>query len=218
MKIITLVKKDLYVNLPIQGIIQTTKLWLNKNINDNELIKQTLYILETNMKQNYFQYNERLFQPEKGIAMSSPISSIMAEVYLQYIEETYVKQWLDSKEITYYKRYVDDILIIYDQSKTNEQTVLHQINKIDENLQFKMSTEENNTINYLDISIRRNNNNIDLNIYRKPTSTDTTIQFSSNHPYEHKIVAFRYYIRRMTTLPITEKSKQEEWKNNTYYS
>ena len=65
MKIITLVKKDLYVNLPIQGIIQTTKLWLNKNINDNELIKQTLYILETNMKQNYFQYNERLCQPEK---------------------------------------------------------------------------------------------------------------------------------------------------------
>ena len=56
------------------------------------------------MKQNYFQYNERLFQPEKGIAMGSPISSIMAEVYLQYMEETYVKQWLDSKEIIYYKR------------------------------------------------------------------------------------------------------------------
>ena len=74
-----------------------------------------------------------------------------------------------------------------------------------------MSTEENNTINYLDISIHRNNNNIDLNIYRKPTSTDTTIQFSSNHPYEHKIVAFRYYIHRMITLPITQKSKQE-WK------
>ena len=74
-----------------------------------------------------------------------------------------------------------------------------------------MSTEENNTINYFDISIRRNNN-MDLNIYRKPTSTDTTIQFSSNHPYEHKIAAFRYYIHRMITLPITEKSKQEEWK------
>ena len=83
------------------------------------------------MKQNYFQYNEQLCQPEKGIAMGSPISSIMAEVYLQYIEETYVKQWLDSKEITYFKRYVDDILIIYDQNKTNEQTILHQINKTD---------------------------------------------------------------------------------------
>jgi len=75
----------------------------------------------------------------------------------------------------------------------------------------------------LDIAIHRNNSNIEISIYRKPTSTDTTIQFSSNHPYEHKIAAFRYYIHRMITLPITEKSKQEEWaaiitiaKNNGY--
>ena len=53
---------------------------------------------------------------------------------------------------------------------------------------------------------------MDVSIYRKPTCTDTTIQFSSNHPYEHKIAAFRYYIHRMITLPITKKSKQEEWK------
>ena len=168
-------------------------------------------MLETIMKQNYFQYNERLFQPEKGIAMGFPISIIMAEVYLQYIEETYVKQYLDNKEITYYKSYFDDILIIYDQNKINEQTILHRINKIDINFQFKISTEENNTINYLDISIHRNNN-IGLIIYRNPTSTDITIQFSSNRPYEHKTAAFRYYIHRMITLPITEKSKQEEWK------
>ena len=135
----------------------------------------------------------------------------------------YIKQWLDSKEIIYYKRHVDDILIMYDQNRTNEQTILHHINTIDRNLQFKMSTEENNTINYLDISIHRNNNNIGLNIYRKPTSTDTTIHFTSNHPHEHKIAAFRPYIHRMITLPITEKSKQEEWntiltttKNNGY--
>jgi len=75
-----------------------------------------------------------------------------------------------------------------------------------------MSTEENNIINYLDINTHRNNNNIDISIYRKPTGTDTTIQFSLNHPYEHKIAAFKYYIHRMLTLPIMEESKQEEWK------
>ena len=128
MRTITVDIKDLYVNLPIQGIIRTTKFWLNKNINDSELIIQASYMLETIMKQNYFQYKEQFFQPKKGIAMDSPISSTMAEVYLQYIEETYVKQWLDSKEIAYYKRYVDDIVIIHDQSKTNEHTILHEIN------------------------------------------------------------------------------------------
>ena len=79
------------------------------------------------------------------------------------------------QEMACYKRYVDDILIIYDQSKTNGHTIAHEINKIDMNLQIKMSTEENNTISYLDISIHRNNNNMDISIYRKPTCTDTTI-------------------------------------------
>jgi hypothetical protein len=56
-------------------------------------------MLQTIMKQNYVQYNDKFFQPEKGIAIGSPISSTTAEVYLRYIQETYVKQWLDSKEI-----------------------------------------------------------------------------------------------------------------------
>jgi len=95
---------------------------------------------------------------------------------------------------------------------TNEQTILEEINKIDQNLQFKTSTEENNIINYLDTTIHRNNNNIDISIYRKPTGTDITIQFSLNHLYEHKIAAFKYHTHRMLTLPIKEESKQEEWK------
>jgi len=75
-----------------------------------------------------------------------------------------------------------------------------------------MSIEEKNILNYLDITIHRNNNYIDISIYRKPTGIHTTNQFSSNHPHEHKIAAFKYHIHRMLTLPITEESKQEEWK------
>ena len=33
--------------------------------------------------------------------MGSPISSTMAETYLQYLEETYIKHWLDSTEIMF---------------------------------------------------------------------------------------------------------------------
>ena len=127
------------------------------------------------------------------------------------------------QKIVCYKQYVDDILIIYSQNKTKEQTILEEINKTDQNLQFKMSSEENNIINYSNITIHRNNNNNDRSIYRKPIGTDITIQFSSNHPYEHKIAAFNYYIHRMLTLPITEESKRVEWetiitmtKNNGY--
>jgi hypothetical protein len=50
---------------------------------------------------------------------------------------------------------VDDILIIYNQNNTNEQDILNHANNINKHLQFKLSTEENNLINYLDLSIYR---------------------------------------------------------------
>ena len=56
-RIITLDIKDLYVNLPIQNILRIMKFWLNKHNCDNTTTEQTLYLLKTILKQNYFQYN-----------------------------------------------------------------------------------------------------------------------------------------------------------------
>jgi len=56
--------------------------------------------------------------------MGSPISGMLAEIYLQYFEETYVTHCLEKKEITYYKRYVHDILITFDQNKIHEHTTI----------------------------------------------------------------------------------------------
>jgi predicted nucleotidyltransferase component of viral defense system len=86
---------------------------------------------------------------------------------------------------------VDDILIIYDQNRTNEDSSRNIINNNDEQLEFKVSGEENRIINYLDLSINRNTNNLDLSIYRKPTYMDITIHFSSNHPLDHRLAAFQ---------------------------
>jgi len=151
--LITLDIKDLYVNLPVQGIIQITKFWLNKDSCDNTITEQTLHILEIILEQNYFQYNGQYYQPDKSIAMGSPISSTLAEIYLLYLEEIYVKLWLENREIILYKRYIDDILIIYDQTKTDETTIYNTINNNGKHLEFKIAGKDNNTISYLDLSI-----------------------------------------------------------------
>jgi hypothetical protein len=108
-RIITLDIKDLYVNLSIKNILRITEFWLNKGNQDRVTTQQTLYLLEVILKQNYFQYYNQFYQPNKGIAMGSPISGMLAEIYLQYLEETYVKHCLENKKITYYK----DMSMIY---------------------------------------------------------------------------------------------------------
>jgi len=58
----------------------------------------------------------------------------------------------------------------------------------------------------------RNPTKLGISIFCKPTSTDTTINFYSNHPLEHKITAYRFHMERMFTLPLGEQW-QEEWES-----
>jgi hypothetical protein len=66
--------KDLYVNIPIKDILRITKIWLQKQRHNNKIIEQTTHAIETILKQNYLQYDNRFYQPKKGIAMGSLIS------------------------------------------------------------------------------------------------------------------------------------------------
>ena len=53
---------------------------------------------------------------------------------------------------------------------------------------------------------------IDIDIFRKPT-TDITIHSTSNHPLEHKLAAYRYYLYRLNTFPLTEDNQKKESNN-----
>jgi len=51
------------------------------------------------LNQNYFQNNGKYFKPTKGIAMGTPVSSIVTEIYLQFFENLTIRHWLESGEI-----------------------------------------------------------------------------------------------------------------------
>ena len=64
----------------------------------------------------------------------------------------------------------------------------------------------------LNLLIIRNPSNLETDIYRKPATTNTPINFISNHPTKHKVAAYRYHITRMQSLPLTTERQQTEWK------
>jgi hypothetical protein len=63
------------------------------------------------------------------------------------------------------------------------------------------------------LSISRKPTFLELDIYRKPTAMDTTINFLSNHRLEHKLAAYRFFINRILSLPLNDVQRHKEWKN-----
>jgi hypothetical protein len=166
-----------------------------------------LNLTEVVLTQNYFTFQNKIYQPEKGISMGSPISGITAEIFLQHFEDKYVKHFLDSKNIVFYTCYVDDTLILYDTQKIHHSTITAYINQIHVNLTFNPTYELNTYTHYLDITVTQKPMQLEIDIFRKPTSIDTTINYCSNHPTEHKITAFRYDIIDYTTSHLHKERK-----------
>jgi hypothetical protein len=173
-------------------------------------VQQALLAPDTILMHNYCQFEGSFYQPKKGVAMGSPISGIAAEIFLQYYEEKIVKRYLENKMILSYNRYVDDILIIFNSRKMTIEQIHTELNGLQQCLIFKLTTEENNAISYLDLTLTRLNDSIDISVFRKPTTTDTTIHYTSNHPTEHKLAAFRYMVNRSNNLPFKPEVKQQQ--------
>jgi hypothetical protein len=89
--LITFDIKDLYVNIPISETLNIVKTKLIQN-NDTQIAQQILTLLKKVLSQNYFTFQQRIYKPEQGIAMGSPISGIIAEIFLQHLEDTNTKK------------------------------------------------------------------------------------------------------------------------------
>lgn len=92
--------------------------------------------------------------------MSAPSSAILlAEIFLQFMECNSIYNILLNHKIILF-RYVDDILLKYSAKHMAINLTLHEFNYIHPKLQFVMEQEQNNRINFLDVTIQRTGNNI----------------------------------------------------------
>ena len=116
------------------------------------------------------------------LVMGVPSSSMLSEVFLRHTANTHVAYLTQKHGIINYFQYVDVILVIFDSNYTDIQAILTDFNSIHPKLHCTAEIEQNNTLNYLDISIHKTQNNIKTSTYRKPTFTDTIIPYTSNYP------------------------------------
>jgi hypothetical protein len=125
------------------------------NFNHLDYTRQELLTwYETITKQNYFTSKGNKIVQKDGVGVGVPSTGILSKIFMQYIETSHIAHLTKKHTIINYFHYVDDILI-FDPAHTNIQTILIYFNSIHPNLHFTAETEQNNAINYFDISIHR---------------------------------------------------------------
>jgi len=97
---------------------------------------------------------------------------------------------------------VDAIFLIYDSARTTPENILEYIKSIHSCTQLYSNLESNKSVKLLGLTLAKYTTHIEIGIYRKPATTDTTIYYLSNHPLEHTMATYKFLISRMLTLPL----------------
>jgi hypothetical protein len=142
--------------------------------------------------------------------MRSPLSGILAEIFLQDLEQHKIKHLLEGGIIIYYNRFVDYFFVIYNQTKITPPTLTEHFNAQHKDLQFTINGELNNQITYLDLNLTNRQGQLEMEVYRKPATTDDKINKKSCHPKEQKLSAYRNWIHRLMALPLSKRNRQRE--------
>jgi hypothetical protein len=200
----------MYSNIPITETKQILEDIMEHNLIDPQTKQELLNWYDIITKQNYFINNNNIVIQHDGFAMGAPSSSIVAEIFPQYVENTHLAYLAQKCRITNYFRYVDDILLSFNPNHTDIQAILTDFNSLHPKLHFTAEIEQNNTLNYLDVSIHKTPSNIKISIYRKPTFTDNIIHHTSKHPTKHKYAAIRFLYNRLNTYLLHNEEYQQD--------
>ena len=143
-------------------------------------------------------HNKEFYSQLDGLAMGSPLSGLLANVYLNYYENSFIfSNNRFNASIVFYGRYVDDTFMIYNGTCHQIDMLHNYLNSVNSNMKFTLEVEDDGRLNFLDLTVSRNENKVQFNIYRKPTATDIVIHATSHHPMSQKMAAFHSMISRL---------------------
>ncbi|XP_072051908.1 uncharacterized protein [Amphiura filiformis] len=143
--------------------------------------------------------------------MGSPVSPVVANLYMEFLEQhALASAPLDCKP-RLWKRYVDDILEVVKEDQVDNLT--NHINQSDPtgNIKFTYEKEQEGTIPFLDtLIVRKADGSVKLLVYRKVTHTDQYLNFNSHRPLHHKLGVVRTLLDRMNSIVTEEGDKKQE--------
>ena len=188
--------KSLYTNIKHDDFYKAIEYWIDKFHEDIPLLSRftKAFILEGPniiLKLNYFYIDKNFFHLIKVTAMETIFAVVGSNLTIAYFEvkmfallpQIYPRDFVDYF-VRNYVRFFDDIfhtwLINFD-----IEPFYKLINKLDPDLKFvfeKLTTD----INFLDINIKIDDNQLHFDIYHKPTNSFDYLKYNSCYPSHTK--------------------------------
>lgn len=201
--------ENMYPNVPITQSLDILNDWLVSNNEDAAKVHELVKLTRLCMEENWFQFNGNFYKQNHGCCMGSPLSPFIANLFMSHFE-TELKN--DSNFPRIWHRYVDDVWAVIKKQKLRQ--FMNRINNSKyATIKFTYEEENNSRLNFLDVTVIRNENKFEFDIFRKPTNTGRYITSDSYHPIKHKLAAFHCMIHRALNIPLTYDRLESEIEN-----
>ena len=175
---------SLFTRVPVDEAL----LVISKRLQQDDTLKDRTSIpipnlcalVELCLKSTYFQFGESYYEQVEGAAMGSPLSPIVANIFMEDLETQALETAAWKPKM--WRRYVDDVLVVWPHGDQLLQEFHQHLNKQNLSIQFTVERESEGKIAFLDVQLEKRGPKIVTSVFRKKTHTDRYLHFDSNHP------------------------------------
>ena len=156
---------SLFTNVPLEKTIDIIlrKVYREKLIKTKIKWKDMKKLLYLCTKEGHFTFNGVTYVQTDGVMMGSPLGSLIANIFMCELENNVVPTM--GHKLEEWTRYVDDTFVLIERDSIDE--VLRRLNSYDPRIQFTFETETNHSIPFLDVLIKRTDDNrLETTVYR----------------------------------------------------